>query len=197
MQLFGAKAKHKPDCRWQPPEKDRVKINLDGAFTPGESFVTWGVVIRDDAGEVMLTRAGRKEHVANPFAAEATVMSEAVSMAAEVGALRVIFETDSKLLSKALDFTKVDSSPYAAIIEDTKFQLKMWFSQHSISVYRRSANSVAHELAKVGRSCLPHDSASWDSIVPPSVVVCVSGDLPVHRYFIKLCFTLKKTSVPQ
>ena len=86
-----------------------------------------------------------------------------------------------KLLSEALDFTKVDSSPYATIIKDTKFQLKMWFSQHSISVCRRSANTVAHELAKVGRLCLPNDSTSWNSIVPSAVGVCVSGDLPVHR----------------
>ncbi|EMS66654.1 hypothetical protein TRIUR3_23819 [Triticum urartu] len=97
-------------------------------------------MIRDDAGEVMLARAGRKENIANPFVAEATAMSEAVSMAAEVGALRVIFETDSKLLSEALDFTKVDSSHYAAIIEDTKFQLKMWMSKRR----RRSEEGEAN-----------------------------------------------------
>lgn len=85
--------------------------------------MSWGAVIRDQDGEVMLARAGRREHVADPFAAEAIAMSEAVLMAADVGALRVTFETDSQLLLEAQDLTKADSSrsPYAAIIKDTKF----------------------------------------------------------------------------
>ena len=56
-------------------------------------------------------------------------MSKAMSMAIEVGVVRVIFETDSQLLHEALDLTKVDSSPFSAIIEGTKFQLKLWFSK--------------------------------------------------------------------
>jgi len=75
----------------------------------------------------------------------------------------------------------VDSSPYAVVIEDIKLQLKMWFSKQSVDVCRRSANSVAHELAKLGHYCLPNDSVGWNTIVPPQVVVCVSSDVPGHH----------------
>ena len=108
-------------------------------------------------------------------------MAQAISMAVDVGALRAIFETDSKLLQEALDFTKADASSHAAIIEDIKLQLKMWFSSQSINACRRSANSVAHELAKLGRSCSFNECIDWDSHVPPVVAVCVTGDLPVHH----------------
>ena len=79
----------------------------------------------------------------------------------------MVFETDSQLLAEALDLRRVDSSPYAAVIEDIKYQLKMWFSKQIVTVCRRDANSVVHELAKIGRQCLPNNSISWNSIVPP------------------------------
>lgn len=60
----------------------------------------------------------------------------------------MVFETD-QLLQEALDLTKVDSSPYAVIIEDIKLQLKMWFSKQNVVVCRHNTNSVAHELAKM------------------------------------------------
>ena len=52
---------------------------------------------------------------------------------------------------EALNINKVDSSAYAAVIEDTKYPLILWFSYYEINVCRRSANSVAHELASLGR----------------------------------------------
>lgn len=181
MQLFKTEEKRKENHRWQPPTDGMLKANLDGAYRPGESFVTWGIVIRDEMGDVVTVRAGRTEHVADSFGAEATAMTEAINTVADLGALQVVFETDSKLLQEALDLTKVDSSPYAALIEDSKFQLKMWFSKQQVVLCRRNANSVAHELAQVGRVCLPNECVVWNSDVPPHVAICVSGDLPEHR----------------
>ena len=71
-----------------------------------------------------------------------------------------------------------DSSLYAATIEDLKYQLKMWFSKFSVSACRRSTNSAAHELAKIGRMCLPNNCMEWNTTVPLNVVVCVLGDMP-------------------
>lgn len=100
---------------------------------------------------------------------------------ADIGAIRVVFEMDSQLLADALDLRKVDSSPYAAVIEDLKYQLKVWFSKQKVSVGRREVNTVAHMLASIGRLCLPNDSSGWNSNVPPQVAVCASGDMPKHR----------------
>ncbi|XBI02566.1 hypothetical protein VPH35_131085 [Triticum aestivum] len=108
-------------------------------------------------------------------------MAAAVTTAAELGATRVVFETDSELLAEALDIRKADSSPYAAIIEDIKFQLKLWFSKWHVSACRRTMNSVAHELAQIGCSCLPNICMEWNDSVPPNVADRVLGDMPGRR----------------
>ena len=54
-----------------------------------------------------------------------------------VGVVRVVFKTDSQLLMEALNINKVDSSAYAAVIEDTKYPLILWFSYYEINVCRR------------------------------------------------------------
>ena len=151
LQLFQTKEKKEAQGKWQPPMSGMIKVNLDGAYTHGDSFVSRGVEIRDEVGDVMLSRAGKRDQVTDPFGAEVIAMNEAIATAADVGALCVVFETDSKLLQEALDFTRADSSPYAAVIEDCKFQLELWFSKQSVALCRRSANYVAHELAKLGR----------------------------------------------
>ena len=108
-------------------------------------------------------------------------MSQAVSLAVDLGLTRVEFQTDSQLLLEALDMQKADSSAYAAVIEDTKYQLKLWFSYHVISVCRRAANTVAHELAAVGRPYDPNLYVEWEDDVPARVAECAMGDLPKHR----------------
>ena len=57
---------------------------------------------------------------------------------------------------EALNINKVDSSAYAAVIEDTKYPLILWFSYYEINVCHRSANFVAHELASLDRMLEPN-----------------------------------------
>ena len=181
LQIFKAKKRGQEETKWQPPREGMLKANIDGAYRPEDDFVTWGVVIRDEAGDVVQARAGRTDHVADPFGAEVMAMAEAINMVADLGALRLVLETDSKLLQEALDFKKVDSTPYTAIIEDSKLLLKLWFSYLDVGLCRRQANTVAHKLAQIGRVCLPSESVSWHSDVPPQVALCVAGDMPMHH----------------
>ncbi|KAE8780284.1 Glutamyl-tRNA reductase 1, chloroplastic [Hordeum vulgare] len=109
------------------------------------------------------------------FASELYALAHAISLAADLGLVRVIFETDSSLLMEAMDFAHVDASAYAAVIEDLKFQLKIWFSAHEITVCRREANSVAHQLASIGRMYAPNHFEEWENLVPAQVAVCVVG----------------------
>ena len=167
--------------KWEPPETDMLKFNLDGTFTAGQSMIGWGVVARGVDGQVVVARAGRQDQATDAFGAEINALAAAISTATELGATRVAFETDSQLLVDAMNMRIADSSPYATIIEDLKFQIKMWFAKCSVTHCRRSANSVAHELAQIGRMCLPSVCMEWDSFVPPAVAVCVSGDMPERR----------------
>ncbi|KAI4987321.1 hypothetical protein ZWY2020_020121 [Hordeum vulgare] len=151
MQIFSAPKPGKCPTRWRPPPGDMIKINADGSFIPGQDNSGWGVVARDATGEVIAARAGRQDHVQNAFAAEVYALSHAISLGADLGLVKVIFETDSMLLMKAMDLARVDVSAYAVVIEDLKYQLKIWFSKHKITVCRRKANFAAHQLASIGR----------------------------------------------
>ncbi|KAI5011897.1 hypothetical protein ZWY2020_024031 [Hordeum vulgare] len=123
--------------RWRPPPDDMIKINTDGSFVPGQEGSGWGVIARDAAGEVIAARAGRQDHVQDAFALEVYALAHAISLAADLGLVRVTFETDSSLLLEAMDLARVDASAYAEVIEDLKFQLKIWFSKHKITLCRR------------------------------------------------------------
>ncbi|XP_073355676.1 uncharacterized protein [Aegilops tauschii subsp. strangulata] len=180
-QIFQSEPKETRVGKWQPPSHDELKVNLDGAFTPDSSFGGWGVVVRDSDGQIIAARAGRQEHTQDAFQAELNAMGAAVALAADLGVLRVIFETDPQLLADAMDLQKVDSTPYAIVIEDIKFQLKLWFAKHSVRACSRNVNSVANELAHIGSTCLPNDCMQWENNVPPSVAECAFGDLPKHR----------------
>lgn len=173
--------------RWRLPQDEMIKINVDGSFVPGENHAGWGVVARDSAGAVICARAGRQEHVGDAFGAEVNAMAHGVALSADLGMLRVILETDSQLVADAMDLRRVDSSAYSAVIEETKLQLKLWFSDHVIGSCKRGANSVAHELASLGRLCEVEHSLQWD--YDATVVARVQGDLPLAPLSLKPCFT--------
>ncbi|KAI4979005.1 hypothetical protein ZWY2020_015758 [Hordeum vulgare] len=166
--------------RWEPPQEEFIKINLDGAFTPGNLFSGWGIAARDCSGRLLLARAGRQEHVSCAFGAELHALSAAVTTATEMGTTRVVFETDSQLLTEAMDTSRTDASPYTAIIEDPKYQLKLWFTHWSVITCNRSSNMVAHVLAQIGSTCAPDNCVEWDSVVPPDVAYHVSGEMLVR-----------------
>ncbi|KAE8770390.1 Glutamyl-tRNA reductase 1, chloroplastic [Hordeum vulgare] len=132
-EILGPAAPKRKLDRWQPPRDELIKINLDGAFTPGNSYSGWGIAARDAHGTLLVARAGRKEQVTDAFGAELHALAVAVTTATEIGAIRVIFETGSQLLVEAMDVSRADASPYAVIIEDLKYQLKIWFAYWNIT----------------------------------------------------------------
>lgn len=181
QEIFTKKPEKQSVDRWKPPQDEMFKISVDGSFVPGDNHAGWGVVARDSTGAVICARAGRQEQVGDTFGGEANAMAHGVTLAADLGLLRVSFETDSQLLADAMDLRRADSSAYSAVIEDTKLQMKLWFSRHVILSCRREANSAAHELASLGRLCEINHSMQWDDDVPAAVAACVQANLPGHR----------------
>ncbi|KAI4989096.1 hypothetical protein ZWY2020_036413 [Hordeum vulgare] len=140
--LSPAASKRKLD-RWQPPRDELIKINLDGAFTPGNSYSGWGLAAWDAYGTLLVARAGRQEQVTDAFGPELHALAAAVTTATEIGAIRVIFETDSQLLGEAMDVSRDDASPYAVIIEDLKYHLK-YGSLIGMSMYVNAMRTQLH-----------------------------------------------------
>ncbi|WVZ88628.1 hypothetical protein U9M48_035126 [Paspalum notatum var. saurae] len=44
--------------RWTPPERNVIKLNIDGAFCPRRKTGSWGFMFRDFEGEVIAAAAG-------------------------------------------------------------------------------------------------------------------------------------------
>ena len=109
QQIFGLPLAMKNTGKWCPPRyNDMIKINMDGSFLPGETHAGWGVVARTAKGDIICAQAGQQENVQDAFAAEEHAMAHVVSLAADMVMIRVVFETDSQLLSEALDLGRVE-----------------------------------------------------------------------------------------
>lgn len=89
LTTFSQKEKKRKNSKWKPPATDMIKLNVDGAYTPGGSHAGWGIIARDSDGDVVQARAGRCDNIHDAFGAELNAMAKAVNLAAEIGALRV------------------------------------------------------------------------------------------------------------
>ena len=109
LEYFSLKKGKPTQLKWQPPTEEMLKINIDGSFQPGNSFGGWGLVVRESVGHVITAHAGRHENVSDAFGTEVTAMSATITVASELGALRVIFETHCQLMAEALDLPTLRS----------------------------------------------------------------------------------------
>jgi hypothetical protein len=120
-------------------------------------------------------------------------MQEAFNLVAELGVIRAEFETDAQLLAAALSSRKADFSREATIIEDLKFQSRMWFSSCNIRFSKRHTNKIAHALAQFGAQCVANSTISWEYEVPLCVSNAVMGDCPgCFVIKIAMCFLKKQ-----
>ena len=66
---------------------------------------------------------------------------------------------------------------YAAVIEDVKFQMRLWFSRCRVLACKREENHVAQELARLGHHCNLY--TLWcDSNVPALLADIAVGEMP-------------------
>jgi ribonuclease HI len=86
---------------------------------------------------LLLLVAGRDADVTDAYSAELQAMIRAVEIAVDLGAIRVVFETDSQLLTLALNRRGPDFSQLAARLHDLKIQLRTWFSCSNVKACRR------------------------------------------------------------
>lgn len=76
----------------------------------------------------MAARAGRALNVYDAFATELRAVEKAIDLAAELGVVRMMVETDAQLVEQALNRHAPDFSKEAQAIEDIKVQAKLWFT---------------------------------------------------------------------
>ncbi|GJX87232.1 reverse transcriptase [Tanacetum coccineum] len=111
---------------WLRPEIDLIKVNCDAAWKKESGKAGLGFVARDHNGEVLFSGARLDCYASSPLEAEAKAVHWAMTHVLSRGYSRIIFETDSLCLVKAL---------------------------HNKVILLQEGNRVAHSIANVALSC--------------------------------------------
>ncbi|RLN35527.1 hypothetical protein C2845_PM03G26260 [Panicum miliaceum] len=111
----------------------------------------WGFVVRATLGTAALAGAGSLEAICDALTAEVYACLAALQAAADQGLQNVILETDSQILAKALQSDDYDRARSGMLFREAKYIMAMNFNSVVVVHAPRSCNSVAHELARLGR----------------------------------------------
>lgn len=152
----GLRGEHKVTCgtveeKWKPPPRGISKVNWDAAIDVGKKLMGVGVVVRDSTGGVLATQCMTKPFVRDPGVAEAMALRTALMLLGQLGITKTIMEGDSLEVVQAMKREECSWARYGPILEETK-ELLQGFCSWDICHVRRSANEVAHRLAKLAVS---------------------------------------------
>ncbi|XP_023875797.1 uncharacterized protein LOC111988232 [Quercus suber] len=81
--------------KWSPPAQGCYKVNVDGVVFTKRKQTGIGVIVRDDAGEVVAVMCKRMAVPLGAMEAETKAMETGVHFTADVGIRDAIFEGDS------------------------------------------------------------------------------------------------------
>lgn len=114
-----------------------------------------------DQGTAIAAGAGKLEYMADAFQSEAVAMLYAINIASQMGCDRVMFETDSTQLKRAVSTEEYDLSALGAIFREIKFQLHVGFSDVCVVNCSRTCNQVAYRLAAFGAKLNSGACVTW------------------------------------
>ena len=146
--------------KWEKPTEGLFKI-MDAAVF--QDSIGCGAIIRDAQGVFMGAMCKKVEGAWTPREAETIALKEALSWIIELKYEKCVIETDSKALAQACKKAPGESF-FGTIVGDCVHLLKH-INQVLIQFVFRSANSVAHELARATYSM--SDRGEW-YVTPPN-----------------------------
>ena len=155
-----------------------VKVNFDGAFDENTCAGGWGYVVRDQAGEFIAAGAGKSVNLKCALQSESVACLAAIDGAIRIGANRIIFESDSSTLIQALKSNDYDKATIGVLVKEARSLCILNIDSYAFSFSRRTCNSVAHELAKLGVHSGPDDSF-WEASAPNCIVKLLASDIAV------------------
>ncbi|KAL5854464.1 hypothetical protein ACOSQ4_004266 [Xanthoceras sorbifolium] len=140
--------------RWLAPSPGWVKINSDVAVDVRGRRLGFGVVIRDCTGKVLVSYTSLLLGLFSSDIGEALAILLGLRLAIDMGLSTVCVESDAAPVVKQLSSRVISCSDIGLILDDI-LSLVVNFADLSFSSVRRSANIVAHGLAKFALSHQP------------------------------------------
>ena len=156
--------KEKADPYWIPPSHPWYKVNIDATIFLDLHTIGIGVIICDHEGSVIATLSKHLPLPLGPLEAKAKAVDEAVSFAWDVGVREVIFETNSKVVSKALCGTITPQVSIVDIVGGTLHRLQA-FQRTQFQHVNREANQATHTLARHAKGI--SEFITWIEESPP------------------------------
>ncbi|XP_074374534.1 uncharacterized protein LOC141714940 [Apium graveolens] len=157
---------------WCKPPAGWIKINVDAACTQNSQQVGVGCIIRDEGGNFLRARSTVLPGRLQPREAEALSLKEAFAWTKEWMNSKCIFEYDAKLLVDAVNSGQ-GNTYFHAMVEDCIDILK-YFDEVLVCFSFRSANMVAHELARAAYSM--SGSMEWTCTAPDFIMCMIDSE---------------------
>ncbi|KAL5775235.1 hypothetical protein ACOSP7_012792 [Xanthoceras sorbifolium] len=140
--------------RWRVPSPGWVKINSDVTVDFRGHRLGFGMVIQDPGGLVLVSSSSLLPSLFSPDIGEALAILRGVRLAIDLGFSVVCVESDAASVVNPLSSRAISCSDIGLVLDDI-LALVVAFSDVSFSSVRRSANKVAHGLAKFALSHHP------------------------------------------
>uniref|UniRef100_A0A803QIZ4 Reverse transcriptase domain-containing protein n=1 Tax=Cannabis sativa TaxID=3483 RepID=A0A803QIZ4_CANSA len=135
---------------WTKPDNNHIKINVDAALFPQEHSYGYGIVARDSTGHLIEAKTGYFEGNLDASTVEALSIKEALSWIKSKNWQNVEIESDSMISVQGIRGNQVINSLSGLILHDCQILLSSLPSV-SLRFIRRSANRVAHVVARYSR----------------------------------------------
>ncbi|KAA3472633.1 reverse transcriptase [Gossypium australe] len=135
--------------RWNPPERNTIKLNFDASFNQNMEKSVSGVIARNNEGLVMVACTYPWDYTPDPITAEARACLQAIIMAEEMGFQEICVEGDSLTIIKKVNSLEDDRSNISNLIKKIRGRLPK-FRATSFRHIPREANRAAHEMAREG-----------------------------------------------
>jgi ribonuclease HI len=144
-----AETSKKRECTqaWTKPNPGWLKMNVDAGLCAQNNTGSWGAILRDAEGNVILSAWGFLQHCLDATTAECIAMLEGAKAIVAYTPSSVIVEGDNALVINELKLEGPGKSMLSNIFAETKNTLQM-LPGFEIRKINRSANVAAHGLAK-------------------------------------------------
>ena len=173
---------HKPGkndsvkSKWRPPQHDCFKINVDASISKGHIGCSVATVLRNEKGSIIEARSRYFHRAFSPLVAELYAIKEGLVMAADMKISNFSIESDCANAVSLLNKSYYGCSDFDGLVDKIK-TLTPRVGFKSVDYVARSANGLAHCLAKIASSS--RASAVWNRDIPSVARSVFLADLPI------------------
>ncbi|CAM0871166.1 unnamed protein product [Alopecurus aequalis] len=136
--------------QWKPPENDWLCLSVDASYIQDTNFASWGALIRDHHGQILLSAWGLFPNCDSAETAEALACLEGIKCSIPLVDSGLIIESDCANIIKKITKAEIDRSYTSSVVLDIQ-RLVDHFPRFRFCKIAREDNRPAHELARLGR----------------------------------------------